>query len=81
VKAAVWLLLLTFPATASPADVPPARKAVDAIQHLRAIPLDDPDTGAGPPAKVPMLLRTLNAELKALIVEDLSRADEPRVAQ
>ena len=52
---------------------PHAQKAVEAIQQLRAIGLPDSnDLNAGPPAKVPGLLRTLNQELKALIIEDLN---------
>ena len=72
-KAAAWLLIQMAPAATSAAEVSPhARKAVDAIQQLRAIPIADPDPGVGPPANVTASLRTLNAELKALIVEDLS---------
>ena len=50
-----------------------ARKAVGAIRQLREIGL--PAIGAdvaGPPAKVPGLLRALNSELRALIVEYLN---------
>jgi|HubBroStandDraft_6_1064221.scaffolds.fasta_scaffold235534_1 hypothetical protein len=52
---------------------PHAQKAVETIQQLRAIGLPNSnDLESGPPAKVPALLRLLNQELKALIVEDLN---------
>lgn len=51
----------------------PARRAVQTIQKLRAIDApSSPDLDAGPPSKVPYLLRQLNQELKALIIEDLN---------
>jgi hypothetical protein len=52
---------------------PAARKAVQVIEKLRSI--DAPssrDLDVGPPSKVPYLLRQLNQELKALIIEDLN---------
>jgi hypothetical protein len=59
-----------------------AQKAVETIQQLRAIGFPNSytsiDLEAGPPAKVPGLLRGLNQELKALIVEDLN--DQTRLA-
>jgi hypothetical protein len=52
---------------------PAARKAVQTIQKLRAIDAPNSrDIDTGPPAKVPYLLRQLNQELKALIIEDLN---------
>ncbi len=52
---------------------PHAQKAVETIQQLRAIGLpNSTDLESGPPDKVPGLLRLLNQELKALIVEDLN---------
>ena len=52
---------------------PHARKAVETIQQLRAIALpNSSDFEMGPPAKVPGLLRQLNQELKALVVDDLN---------
>jgi hypothetical protein len=52
---------------------PHAQKAVETIRQLRAIPLPESDQlQAGPPPRVPGLLRQLNQELKALIVEDLN---------
>ena len=52
---------------------PHAQKAVQTILQLRAIglPAND-DYASGPPEKVPSLLRLLNQELQALIVEDLN---------
>src|SRR5262244_4544834 len=59
-----------------------AQKAVETIQRLRAIGFPNPHTSidleAGPPAKVPALLRVLNEELKALIIEELN--DHTRAA-
>lgn len=58
--------------SASPVS-PHAHQAVEIIQQLRDIGLPrSDDFQAGPPAKVPGLLRLLNQELKALIVEDLN---------
>jgi hypothetical protein len=52
---------------------PHARKAVEAIQQLRVIGLPSAnDLESGPPSKVPGLLRLLNQELEALVVEDLN---------
>jgi hypothetical protein len=52
---------------------PEARKAVQTIQKLRAIDAPNSvDVDTGPPAKVPYLLRQLNQELKALIIQDLN---------
>jgi len=60
---------------------PHAQKAVETIQQLRAIGLPSPnDLELGPPAKVPALLRLLNQELKALIVEDLNDRNRHAVA-
>jgi hypothetical protein len=54
---------------------PHAQKAVAAIRQLRAIPIPDSlDSGEGPPARVPSLLRQLNQELKALIIEDVNNS-------
>jgi hypothetical protein len=50
-----------------------AREAVQTIRELRAIGLPDHDNiENGPPPKVPGLLRELNRELRALIVETLN---------
>lgn len=52
---------------------PHAQKAVETIRQLRAIGLPaSEDLENGPPPKVPGLLRVLNQELKALILEDLN---------
>ena len=52
---------------------PHARKAVQTIQQLRAIGMPEADdVDPVPPPKVPSLLRLLNQELRALIVEDLN---------
>lgn len=56
---------------------PHAKKAIETIQQLRAIgiPSQDSSHPAGviaPPEQVPGLLRTLNQELKDLIIEDLN---------
>src|SRR5208282_2425025 len=57
-----------------------AQKAVEAIQQLRAIGLPNSnELESGPPAKVPGLLRLLNQELKALIVEGLNDANRHSV--
>jgi hypothetical protein len=59
---------------------PHAQKAVETIQQLRSIGLPNAnDLESGPPAKVPGLLRLLNHELKALIVEDLNDANRHAV--
>lgn len=55
-----------------------AQKAVETIRELRKIGIPEPtdddfdDSSPGPPARVPGLLRTLNQELKELIVEYLN---------
>ncbi len=55
---------------------PHARQAVEIIRQLRAIPLPDFNQNfAEPPAKVPELLRQLNQQLKALILEEVSNPD------
>ena len=69
----VVLFMASTPARAAEVSLH-ARKAVEAIQQLRAIPIDHSGRDSGPPGKVPGLLRNLNAELKALIVENLSDA-------
>jgi hypothetical protein len=59
---------------------PHAQNAVETIQKLRAIGLPNSnELESGPPAKVPGLLRLLNQELKALIVEDLNDANRHAV--
>lgn len=59
---------------------PHARKVVATIQQLRAIGLpNSSDLELGPPAEVPGLLRLLNQELKALIVEDLNDSNRHAV--
>jgi len=71
--------LLLVSGTASAREVSShARKAVEAIRQLREIGLSDSAGNAStPPARVPALLRTLNQELRALIVEYLN--DQTRV--
>jgi hypothetical protein len=60
---------------------PHAQKAVETIRQLRAIGVPATDElEAGPPAKVPGLLRLLNQELKELIVEDLNDQNRHAVA-
>jgi hypothetical protein len=50
-----------------------ARKAVDAIRQLREIGMPEfAEDAPGPPPRVPGLLRTLNKELRELIVEYLN---------
>ena len=50
-----------------------AREAVQTIRELRAIELPDPaDIENGPPPKVPGLLRQLNHQLRALIIDTLN---------
>jgi hypothetical protein len=52
---------------------PHAQKAVETIRQLRTITVaDSTESEEGPPARVPGLLRQLNQELRALIVEDLN---------
>lgn len=59
---------------------PHAQKAVEAIRQLRAIGLPNIiDSESGPPDKVPGLLRLLNQELKALVVEVLNDRDRHAV--
>jgi len=69
----VWLSLVLFtcPNLAARPISPHAQKAVETIRQLRAIGLPI-DLESGPPDKVPGLLRLLNQELKALIIEDLN---------
>jgi hypothetical protein len=70
------LVLFTSANSAARPVSPHAQKAVETIQQLRAIGLPNSnDLESGPPAKVPGLLRQLNQELKALIVEDLNDAN------
>ena len=67
------ILLLTSGNLNAQSVSPAARKAVQVIQKLRSI--DAPssrDLDIGPSSKVPYLLRQLNQELKALILEDLN---------
>jgi hypothetical protein len=57
---------------------PHAQKAVETIRQLRAIGVpDSDDLETAPPDKVPGLLRVLNHELKALILEDLNNQSRP----
>jgi len=52
---------------------PTARKVVQTIQKLRAMDVPHSrDLDNGPPPKVPALLKQLNQELKALIIEHLN---------
>lgn len=52
---------------------PHAQDAVQTIEKLRAIGLPDFEAGqAGPPARVPALLRKLNEQLRALITETVN---------
>ena len=52
---------------------PHAQKAVETIRQLRTIPVPDSiELEEGPPARVPGLLRQLNRELRALVIEDLN---------
>ncbi len=70
---AASILLLTSLNLNAQSVSPVARRAVQVIQKLRAI--DAPNStnlDVGPPSKVPYLLRQLNQELKALIIEDLN---------
>ena len=69
-----FALLLLFSQAAAAREVSVhARKAVEAIRQLREIELPDfAQDMSGPPAKVPGLLRTLNKELRELIVEYLN---------
>jgi hypothetical protein len=61
---------------------PHAREAVQTIRELRAIGLPSgDDIEKGPPPKVPGLLRQLNRELRALVIDtlnDRSRRGAPR---
>jgi len=81
---AIWVcLILVFLActnlTASSVS-PHAQKAAETIRQLRAIGLpNSSDLESGPPARVPGLLRLLNQELKALIVEDLNDSNRHAV--
>jgi hypothetical protein len=52
---------------------PHAQKAVESIRQLRMITVPDSiESEEGPPARVPGLLRQLNRELRALIIENLN---------
>jgi len=67
------ILLLTSANLNAQSVSPAARKAVQVIQKLRSIDVPTSrDLDAGPPSKVPYLLRQLNQELKALIIENLN---------
>ena len=71
----LWLSLgfLTSAGLSAHPASPHAQKAVEMIRQLRAIGLpNSEDLQTGSPPKVPGLLRVLNQELKALIVEDLN---------
>jgi hypothetical protein len=66
-------LLTSTGLSAHPPVSPHAQKVVETIRQLRSIGLPPSDElEGGPPAKVPGLLRALNQELKALIIEDLN---------
>ena len=55
-----------------------ARNAVDAIRQLREIGMPNAEhPEAGPPSKVPGLLKKLNSELRALIIEALNDKTPP----
>ena len=75
------ILLASSPARAQHVS-PHAREAVQSIRELRAIGLPDPkNLQNGPPPKVPNLLRQLNRELRALVIDtlnDRSRRGVPR---
>jgi len=67
------ILLLTCTNLSAQSVSPAARKAVQTIHKLRAIDVpNSQDTDSGPPLKVPSLLRQLNQELRALIIDDLN---------
>ena len=71
----VWsaILLLSCTNLNAQSVSPAARKAVQTIQKLRAIDAPNSrDRDVGPPSNVPYLLRQLNQQLKALIIEDLN---------
>ena len=71
----VWpaILLLACSNLNAQSVSPAARKAVQTIQKLRAVDASNSrDLDGAPPPKVPYLLRQLNQELKALIIEDLN---------
>jgi hypothetical protein len=71
--ALMWPAVLLFACSNLNAQSGSARKAVQTIQKLRAIDAPNSrDIDTGPPGKVPYLLRQLNQELKALIIEDLN---------
>jgi hypothetical protein len=63
------ILLTSYGLRANPISIH-ARKAVETMQQLRTIGV--PKFEAGPPAKVPGMLRLRKQELKALIIEDLN---------
>lgn len=67
------ILLLTCTNLSAQSVSPAARKAVQTIQKLRAIDVpNSQDSDSGPPLKVPSLLKQLNQELRALIIDDLN---------
>ena len=73
------IFLLTCPNLNAQSVSPAARKAVQTIQKLRTIDArNSRDSDAGPPPKVPYLLRELNQELKELIIENLN--DHPKTS-
>lgn len=61
---------------------PHAREAVRTVQELRTIPLPNFELGPSPPpARVPGLLRSLNQELKDLIIEVLNDPHRDSLAE
>jgi len=73
VSVALALTLFAFHNLAAQQVSPHARNAVTAIQQLRLIGVPNSnELENGPPSYVPGLLRRLNQELKALIVDDLN---------
>lgn len=75
-------VLLAFSPVKAQQVSPHAREVVQTIRELRAIGLPEPgDIEKGPPPKVPGLLRKLNRELRALVIDtlnDRSRRGLPR---
>jgi hypothetical protein len=70
----LFAILLTACTSLSARSVSPAaRRAVQTIQKLRAIDVSNShDVDGAPPPKIPYLLRQLNQELQALIIEVLN---------